>query len=549
MYFNNATLSNSFSLFTSYSVAKHCLSNTIVCVCLVILSAFFISNRALAQTEINCEMLATVSISDNAVINSPCNIDEFDANNNGSFSLKQLSNTSAFTVNQLFRLHTYNFQNDDAAQFTSNGNTQLIFSEVTNNGLITNNAFFNNQASSLITNNSDMVNNSTLQSSGRFRNNGRIFNSIDATINIRKSGIGRPGFENFALLENSGRFIANNPTTNFTGATINNYGSFEANDTLVNEGFFNNSGTFEQESTIDPYLSNLGTIVNNDTMTLISLINQAGADFTNNGRMTINSIRFSIVDNFGLFQNNAIINIAKKSGFTTRGIFVNSGTIDNHGSFTINGTNNLTVGLATNSGLINSSAQNGGRIIVMSGGALRSGGTISNNTIDIESTGLLSAGANGAGTLIFTDGEMRIKGMLETEITSSSIYDMVVGQQNTNVILYDTTDFSFLFSDNYFANDGDIFGFLRASMFTLEGFNDFDEFFTSIRSRVIVSNLAAGFDWSLQLVSDTISLRVFAINNNPSDPNNVNAPSFFIIFVISFIALFYRRNRKILSMY
>lgn len=350
---------------------------------------------------------------------------------------------------------------------------------------------------------------------------------------------------------------------NQAGANLNN-GGMLVNANLApyfGEGF---EEELEQPSSAGAFLHNEGTLTNSGVLTngLYALYATALA-----GPGPIPGSE-PIPGPEGLFDYNS--QIVNTGALTNTGLIVNSGLIYNGGTIVNNGSINLLEG----SVLVNYPPRQDARPLVDDAlplvGSLTqlSGETIVNGaiyggTVDIQGGTLSGSGyidadvtigenasvkpGNSPGTLILA-GDVDLLGTLDTEIESSTVYDVLA--IGGTVSLADTTHFNFMFDNTYTAVAGDSFDFLTAFNFDFGSFDLFD------KSNFTVSNLMAGFGWDISFTdnftgrqTDTdsfLSLNLFALN--PQAPSNdVSTPTTITMFglALSMIGLNARRKRKL----
>jgi hypothetical protein len=446
---------------------------------------------------------------------------------------------------------------------------------------------FNN--SGTLTSTGFLFNDSTLTNSGDIYNSGSIRNWNDGTLNNTGTLSNTSSVENFGTLSNTGtltndktlgnRGILTNTNTlnNYSGSTLNNYsGATLTNDgTLNNTGLlnnntggtlYNNSGaTLTNDGNLRNYgaLNNKGDLVNNDRLL-------SGGSLTNDGTLTNNSwLNFN---NGNLQNNGTLTNNGTMYGYG--GSMTNTGTLD----ITATGSLKINIGFygteegftqTTGNTIVNGSLVVTGPLfspppppppygggppppspppraatIDIQGGSLSGSGSIEASQIIIGENATVKPG-NSPGTLIMI-GDVDFFGTLQTEIESSSLYDVLEVQGI--VTLADSSFFNFSFDGSYIETDGDSFDFLTAFDFDFGLGADFLSWFDS--SQFSVTGLDTGFDWSVSYTdysgfqdSSFLSLNIFA-DNVVGNPNAVSAPGTLVLFGVSLSLIGWGSRRR-----
>ncbi|MGS2720840.1 beta strand repeat-containing protein [Paraglaciecola aestuariivivens] len=287
--------------------------------------------------------------------------------NNGSLDLSSYGNTTASVINNgtfdnFGELDIYT-ANQGTTQFTNNGtltNNGSFTSEtydlgdtntITNNGSLINesNARLYNTASyngeSTLINNSTLTNNGSLVNESEFGGTSTLNNSGTLTNNGSLSN--QSNLYASSALINSGTFTNNgdlyNRAHNNASSTIENqtFGTFNNNGALINDqGSINNYGTFTNGltgSTYNPYSPTGGSLLEEPGLMINTGDVQNKGSFTNNGILFngfgygVGSSPYSATGYTGTFTNTSnLTNYGVLGNFTT---LTNTGTINNNGMF------------------------------------------------------------------------------------------------------------------------------------------------------------------------------------------------------------------------
>ncbi|MCF2948894.1 autotransporter-associated beta strand repeat-containing protein [Paraglaciecola aquimarina] len=178
------------------------------------------------------------------------------------------------------------------------------------------------------------------------------------------------------------------------------------------------------------------------------------------------------------------------------------------------------------------------------GGSISGSGIVKANKVIVGENASINPG-NSPGTLILT-GDLDLNGTLTTEIYSASVHDMLFVEGI--LALTDTSNFDFMFDNNYQVSDGDSFKFLNAFNFDFGTALNFDDWFDM--DAFSVDGLAAGIDWSITYfdgsgLQESSYMSLLLSDNRSTGSTGVSAPGTLVILALGLLGILRRKHLSV----
>lgn len=507
-------------------------------------------NTSVENTTV-CESTNPVEIENDGTLTNSSSLTNSSTLETSSSSggTSKLTNAAGATLTNNVYLNNYSDGNESTSTLTNSGTL--------NNDAELNNASWNGGTSTLTNTVGATLNNtayaglpvyhldnysngsgsnSTLTNDGTLNNIGvGLYNSSanggtstltnSGTLNNVDDGLYPGVINNVSVDENSTSTL-----TNTVGGVLYNNGIIRNSSdqggtaTLVNEGTLDNDYTLYNDSDVvgsTTTLTNKGTLNNNING---FLYNRSSGDATS----TLTNALGATVNNEGYIENeDAIVNEGTFDITTTGALYNESGSTftQTSGSTVVNG------------------EIDGDGVIDIQGGSISGNGTIAAEHITIGENATVNPG-NSPGTLNMS-GYVDLFGTLETEIVSTSLYDVLA--VDGTVELSNTSHFNFMFDGAYNAMVGDSFNFLSAMDFDFGNPVNSDFFDLSDLSHYTVTGLSEGFDWSISYFDNSGSNDYSSLSLSLSEriPTAVPEPSTLGIFGFAFALMGWLNRRRI----